>query len=424
MERDTFLDLARQIMALPTAPYHEHFVGAAVSEFAGQRPGLDLAGDDFGNLLLLYDGCREAEGDAGGEKKRKKKKGTRLIVTAHMDHPGMAFAERLSGRDFLFEKLGGVPVDMSRDSPVAVYRLDRDPDQSPIRGRITAYVAAAADKGAAAFKVRVEPADADDVGPGSFAMLDLPALEVRKRRLRARACDDLAGVAVGLSFLDGIASRKSPVRAGLLLTRAEETGFGGMLAAARSGQLDRHAVYVNIECSSSRAGARLGRGPVIRVGDRASVFDPNITGGLAAAAEELARAAGEEGHPFCYQRKLMDSGTCEATALTCAGYKTGAVALPLKNYHNRGKNGLRPEIIDIDDALWLVEFLVDLALRPDGISGAFKAAARDLDRKMTSRHREHVRRLRHQPLRLAPVPGETVDAGTSTSLTPSGQTGD
>ncbi|HIC69755.1 MAG TPA: hypothetical protein EYO90_09560 [Candidatus Latescibacteria bacterium] len=390
MNRETFLELAGQIMTLPTAPYHERFVGDAVAEFAARRPQLVMSSDDFGNLLLLYDGDKE-ETASGGRRGRRR---PRLVVTAHMDHPGMAFAKRLSGPDFLFERLGGVPEDLSRDGKVDIFRLDRPSHQKPIRGRIIACVSPAA--GGSEFRIRVGRDDSDEVGPGSFAMLALRPLEARKRRLRARACDDLAGVTAGLCFLDELLSRHSPIRAGLLLTRAEETGLGGMLAAARSGSLDRRALYVNIECSSCRAGAQLGAGPVVRVGDRISLFDPQITGGLVAVAEELTKAAAGADRPFRYQRKLMDGGTCEATVLTRVGYGVGAVALPLKNYHNAGRNGLRPEIIDLDDAVWLVELLVGVALHPAGVTGAFKAAGKEMDRAIGARQREQARRLRRQ----------------------------
>mgnify|MGYP001378615936 CR=1 FL=1 len=397
MNKDAFLELARQIMPLPTAPYHEQFVGEAIAAFAASRPRLVMSADDFGNLHLLYDPDREEIAPG----RRRPRRLPRLVVTAHMDHPGMGFDKRISRRDFLFERLGGVPEDLTRNGEVDIYRLDRPADQKPIRGNISACVETAAG-GSAFFKVRVARGDADEVGPGSFAMLALQPLAVGRRRLRARACDDLAGVTAGLCFLDELLARRSPIRAGLLLTRAEETGLGGMLAAARSGSLDRRALYVNIECSSCRAGAQLGAGPVVRVGDRVSLFDPNITGGLVAVAQELARAAADGDHPFRYQRKLMDGGTCEATALIRAGYLVGAVALPLKNYHNAGRNGLRPEMVDIDDAVWLVELLVELALHPAGVAGTSKVAIKKTERAMDARYREQARRLRRQPLQLSP----------------------
>ena len=89
------------------------------------------------------------------------------------------------------------------------------------------------------------------------------------------------------------------------------------------------------------------------------------------------KAAAGADRPFRYQRKLMDGGTCEATVLTRVGYGVGAVALPLKNYHNAGRNGLRPEIIDLDDAVWLVELLVGVASStspPRPVSSARRSA--------------------------------------------------
>ena len=37
MNKDAFLELAHQIMPLPTAPYHEQFVGGAIAAFAASR---------------------------------------------------------------------------------------------------------------------------------------------------------------------------------------------------------------------------------------------------------------------------------------------------------------------------------------------------------------------------------------------------
>lgn len=162
---------------------------------------------------------------------------------------------------------------------------------------------------------------ADRVVPGSFAVWDPEPCAVAGDRLVGRACDDLAGVAVGLATLERLVD-EGVGRAALLLTRAEETGFGGLLGAIASGSLPEDAVYVDIECSSCRAGAPLGEGPAIRVGDRRWLFDAGITGGLIAVAEALARDDGG----FRFQRRLLDGGFCEATPLARSGRATGAVA--------------------------------------------------------------------------------------------------
>ena len=155
--------------------------------------------------------------------------------------------------------------------------------------------------------------------------------------------------------MDSLVRQQASVRLGVLLTRAEEVGFVGMLAALEAGFLPRRALYINIECSSVAAGAVLGAGPILRVGDRLWVFDPDISSGMAALADELA----SQQPTFRYQRKLMDSGACEATPLMQADYRTGAVALPLGNYHNSGPGAqLAPEYIHLDDANGLVRLLV------------------------------------------------------------------
>ena len=164
-----------------------------------------------------------------------------------------------------------------------------------------------------------------------------------------------------------------------------------MMAAVRSGWLPREPLYINIECSSWRAGAALGAGPVIRVGDRISVFDPSLTAGLVAIAE--GEADGTGGSRLPHQRKLMDGGACEATVLALAGFQVGAVALPLDHYHNWGRKRLRPETIDIDDAVALVNLLIRVAVCREGVAGSGEGAQRNHERRLESRYQGQRPRL-------------------------------
>lgn len=374
MDEQRFLSLARQVMTLPTAPFHEHFAMEAVTQFAAARPGIQLRRDPFGNLLLHYN-------------PKKSRRRPYLIATAHLDHPGLGFPRRLSTREFFFERLGGVDLGLALGSRVRIYDPRCPSGQRARGGRITAHLPAEGER-PEGFVVEVN--SGTRLGGQCFAMWDLAPLRQRGHRLYGRACDDLAGATVGLAFLDALFRRGSPARAGLLLTRAEEAGFGGMLAAIRHHCLDSEALYLNIECSSISAGAILGDGPVIRVGDRWWVFDPRVSGGLVALAQELAEADPQ----LRFQRKLMDGGICEATVLTSAGYRTGAVALPLGNYHNTGEDRLAPEVIHLGDALGLVHLLVHLALQPRGLERAFVAAAEKLDQAMAQRYERTAGRLK------------------------------
>jgi endoglucanase len=69
----------------------------------------------------------------------------------------------------------------------------------------------------------------------------------------------------------------------------------------------------------------MGKGPIVRVGDRISTFDGPATVRLLQAAER-------EKIPI--QRCLLDGGACEATAYQLYGYTCAAASLALGNYHN------------------------------------------------------------------------------------------
>jgi putative aminopeptidase FrvX len=150
-----------------------------------------------------------------------------------------------------------------------------------------------------------------------------------------------------------------------VFTRAEEVGFHGALAAIASKAVPKTVPVVVLECSKAMPGAEQGLGPVIRVGDKARVFDPD----LIAACEEAARAL-KEAHPeFRFQRRLMDGGTCEASAFGLAGYRAVCLAFPLANYHNVGPADLQPEKIaerDFLDGTQLLCAFAFLGLDPLG----------------------------------------------------------
>ncbi|MCC7263849.1 MAG: hypothetical protein IT369_15155 [Candidatus Latescibacteria bacterium] len=372
MDETPFLELARQILPLPTAPFHEHLVMAAVEAFASTRPALRLRRDRVGNLLLLYTHAKAARRPM-------------LIAQAHLDHPGLGFPQPLAPGEYFFEKLGGVDPAQVLGHGVRLYDQRGSARQRGWRGRVGA---AHTEGGVEGLVVSVDPKAR--LGPGWFGMWDLPPLRRRGHLLYGRACDDLAGVVAGLAFLDALCRQEAPVRAGLLLTRAEEVGFAGLLEAAHQGSLDGQAIYLNLECSSARAGPAIGGGPIVRVGDRANLFDPGLSSGIALVAGELAQA--EPG--FRFQRKLMDAGSCEASVFCSAGLRAGALAIPLGNYHNKGDGALAPEFIHLSDGVGLVRLLCRLALEPGGLARAVARAAAQVAQSMEARRRHFRTRLR------------------------------
>ncbi|MBT3342938.1 MAG: M20/M25/M40 family metallo-hydrolase [Gemmatimonadetes bacterium] len=373
-----FLDIALPLLRLPTAPYHEHHIVAAIDRvvagWAASDAPLTSQRDAAGNMWIRYDGRGQ---------------GPWLHLTGHLDHPGFGYVEHLTARDLLFERLGGVPAQFCRNAPVQIHASDGS--HRALAGTIISYIEEGLFDGEPrpAFRVRLDEGTEGSqlIGPGSFAMWDLPWASTKKQRLRAPACDDVAGVAVALAVLSQVIKQKLDTRLGLLLTRAEETGFGGMLDLVTADGLDREAVYINIECSSCLSGAPLGEGPVIRVGDRRWLFDPVITAALVAAA---GGSASREAIPV--QRRLMDGGTCEATVLSRAGVPTAAVALPLGNYHNTGKHGVRPEVIDLNDAAHLIRLLLRLA--ESRTADLLDPTLDPLGKELSRRHQAQSPRLR------------------------------
>jgi hypothetical protein len=109
------------------------------------------------------------------------------------------------------------------------------------------------------------------VPPGSFGTWDLPGFRRPRRApnvIETRAADDLAGVAAILAVLEVVdridPARRVDVRA--LLTRAEEVGFVGAIAAARGRTVPAGARIVAIEASKAFPHAPQGAGPILRVG--------------------------------------------------------------------------------------------------------------------------------------------------------------
>ena len=169
-----------------------------------------------------------------------------------------------------------------------------------------------------------------------------------------------------LSCIQRLSRSRAVCDAYFLFTRAEEVGFVGALAACRLRTIPRKCFVVAVETSSELINARMGDGPILRVGDRSSVFSPAVTAYCQRVAERLVRrdiAKKGRSNRFCYQRKLMDGGSCEATAYCQLGYDATGMCLALGNYHNmdvrRGKIG--SEYVNVHDYADLIDWFVALS---------------------------------------------------------------
>ncbi len=304
MHKERLLEIARTILSCPTAPFHEGAVRAAVVELLRPCRRVEVKQDDFGNLIAHYLGT-DAESPA------------RYALCAHMDHPAWVSPD---GKNIASERvfLGGVPANY----------LEKN------RGRTR------------------------DFGP--FAMWDLPAFEERDGRIYSRACDDLIGCIVIVATLERLSEEGAPGSFYGLFTRAEEVGFAGAVGLARSGWLAQENVTViSLETSSERLPAKMGDGPIVRVGDKTSVFDHVVTAELMSAAERAG---------ITVQRCLMSGGSCEATAFRLYGVRCGALCVALGNYHNCGPDErIESEYVSTGDVRGLTALCVELVRHPDGL---------------------------------------------------------
>ena len=340
--------LARQ----PTTSFHEQAVRSEAARIA-RRFGAATRMDAFGNLTVAPPGRR---------------RGPPIWLVAHMDHPGLEVVARGEGR-----LLGGVGAAYFRRG----LRLRFYRDGEPISAKLLRY-----SPRTRRFRFGGTP-EARLLRRGDFGVFELEDFRVAGDRVHARQLDDLAGCAVSLAAIErACRSRTSNVRA--LLTRAEEVGFVGTLAAISEGLVPRNAWIVNVEASKAIPGGEIGGGPVIRVGDRTRTFDRRAEDLLAVARANLPPT-----RPV--QRALMTGGTCEATAWTAHGYRATGLAIPLGNYHNQGPGTrLRAETVAAKDLATAVD-LIKLASRH---MPAARRRDEDLRRRLSRYLRDLGPRLR------------------------------
>lgn len=285
------------------------------------------------------------------------RKGSRVIqrppcITAHLDHPGFV-AQKMSAKGYVVAAWrGGVSPEYFIRSKVR-FRVGR----TWVKGIIRSATVVPKDG-----THRVDTAVIQvprDIPPGSVGMWDFDDPVIRGTRVYARGCDDLAGAAAMLSAIDELSRSTGSCDAYFLFTRAEEVGFVGAIAACRLKTIPKKCFIVAMETSSERPFAKMGEGPILRVGDRASTFTHAVTAHCHRVARELA----SDDKTFVVQRKLMDGGTCESSAYCTLGYDATGICIALGNYHNvdAKRQRLAPEYVDLRDWDGVVKWFVAIA---------------------------------------------------------------
>jgi endoglucanase len=298
--------LLKRILKQPTAPFYEHRVRAEIIALLKDCPHVKLKKDKFGNLHATY-------------KNGRKKSVPTWVLGAHMDHPGFVKNPRANGKNDEWEFLGGL-----NDKAMA-NGLKR--------------------------KLR------KNVKGEDFAIWNFP-VKINSERIEAPACDDLVNCVTIIAMFWELARMDKQTTVHAVFTRAEEVGWLGAWDLGETWPYGDNDVFLSLETSRPVNGAAFGAGPVVRVGDRVSIFDSEATAAIMLTAQEQGLRV---------QRCLLDAGACEATALQALGYRSAGISIPLGNYHNTTDNKtLAAEYVMLDDVKELIKLLVALVVSDHG----------------------------------------------------------
>ena len=319
-----------ELLSQPTAPFREQRVIALASAVLDQAR-IPFFLDPVGNLVI----GASSKTDTLRLLRETSKEPVRVFI-AHMDHPGFHGVRWIKSNVLRVQWHGGSPVKHLQGSRVWLASNGGFESVGVMRNARLKKHGWSIDTAEVHVEVELPR-------PRPQAKTLYGGFDFRKpvwksgSRIYTRAADDLVGVfcilATALAVFGKQKGKARPPLLGLL-TRAEEVGFVGALEHFELGWLQqarRPLVCVSLEASRTLPGALVGKGPIVRLGDRRTPFD-------AAYSQVLTRLA-EEVLPGQHQRRIMDGGSCEGSAATAYGFSAIAMAVPLGNYHNQGLEG-------------------------------------------------------------------------------------
>lgn len=338
-----------RLLSQPTAPFRERSVIALATEVLGEA-SVPFFSDPAGNLVI----GASSKTDMLRLLRELSRDPVRVFI-AHMDHPGFHGVRWLALNVLRVRWHGGSPTKHLQGSRVWLVNDDGFMSVGIMRNARLHKHGRAIDTAEVHLQQPLP-------SPRPLAKSLYGGFDFRKpawksgSRLYTRAADDLVGVfcilATALDVFGKCRTASRPPFLGLL-TRAEEVGFVGVLAHFELGWLQqarRPLACVSLEASRTLPGALIGKGPIVRLGDRRTPFDAAYSQVLTQLADDVL--------PGQYQRRIMDGGSCEGSAATAYGLSAIAMAVPLGNYHNqgleggvdcRGRHGPAPEFVHLGD---------------------------------------------------------------------------
>lgn len=340
--------ILQQLLALPTAPFREGLVLDWLEQAVDPLRHVTWKYDKHDNLLVHY--------------RNAPKSPTPIALVAHVDHPGFVATEMVTKKQLRAAFHGGVKAEYFDGARVRFWV-----DDKWVRGRILKLTKAPRVTHIPGWTRRPEEALIEvsrAVPPDSPGMWDLPDPKRKGDHVTARACDDLAGVGAMLAALQELSRKNAKGELYCLFTRAEEVGFVGALGAIKARTVPKRLPIISVETSSTLPSAPIGDGPILRVGDKAAIFDPSLIAFCNRVAKDLAGGRKK----FQYQRKLMDGGTCEAVPFLSNGYAAAGICLALGNYHNMDtrRQKIGSEFVSLRDWESMVAWFVALAKDESG----------------------------------------------------------
>jgi endoglucanase len=359
------LDLLKKILTQPSAPFRERHVIELVSNVL-QANKVPYFSDPVGNIVIGCSSKKEYQALM-----REKTNEPLRVYIAHMDHPGFHGTGWTDDGVLEIQWHGGSPTEHIVGSRVW---LASHSDYEGY-GEFRSFELHSSGRAVGTGKIKVDPRLCTRFPSakklyGGFAFRE-PCWQ-EGNVIYTKAADDLVGsfsiLSLALKHFSGKGSRKksSPPFLGLL-TRAEEVGFIGAIGHFELGWITaakRPVLCISLETSRTFPGADIGKGPVVRLGDKYTVFHAES---LRVFTELAAKVL-----PGKHQRRVMDGGTCEATVSVIYGVPCVGISIPLGNYHNqsfeggsdsRGPMGPAPEFVHLDDVQGLLE-LCQALLRP------------------------------------------------------------
>ncbi len=362
-----------EVTQIPTGTGKEARVIAWIDAWLADRPSLTRHNDPHGNFEIRIKDAPASDHP--------------IYFTAHLNHPGFVVDEIQSESDLVLAFRGGVMDDYFPDAKVRIH-IDNDYFEM---GTIGEELKDTNDEGKEVSRKPFKQYSCTLDRPttievGSLGNWDLPDAKIVDDEfggiIHTNACDDLAAVAAALAAIDELARLRDAgsdigdIR--VLFTLAEEVGFIGAIGASRDGFMPKGARIIALENSRAMLDSPIHGGPIVRVGDRISIFSPELTGAVAKVAEMIAGGPAvpkasqkaSEMPKWKWQRKLMAGGACEASVDCAYGYCSTCVCLPLGNYHNmaglaeaqagthEGVPRVGCEFIGLDDYVGMVDLLI------------------------------------------------------------------